>query len=456
MGSIFDGVIMGLLNFGTKVHIAGGPGQYSTVATALGVASSGDTVLVLPGTHAESNLTLPAGVNLIGLGSASKIEADGGNNSILKYEGNNQIENLRIRNTSATDAQPNNAIMADGGIGETIIRNCHLYAKAGYPLTSVGAYGRVVCQASHLEGPKGGAYVGGGSDVIQGCYVRAYQDDPLSCPGSMGFLMAGSGRVALVGNRVDLVRMSGAKDPGGEYIQYVRLDSNGSTSDLGTLDGAPVYDGTSFSTITATADIFYANMVGESLDVLTGAPAGAYTVEKWISPTQVLVQGDASAEDDAATFSIPQVGRLDSIGNSVRMMAHDDDAACFRFYDNQDKNHTVYSVGDHFEITSSGTIYRVDNLGAQVNTVNWFGGNAHQWATNGANLTETSNVQLDVAKVGFFGSTPTVQSGSWQLSNRTADKILDCDGDAVAAVADVLGTVIAELGLKGLISVSES
>jgi len=47
---------------------------YDTIAGALGDALSGDTVMVLPGTYAESPGTIPAGVSLVSQGGYEKLQ----------------------------------------------------------------------------------------------------------------------------------------------------------------------------------------------------------------------------------------------------------------------------------------------------------------------------------------------------------------------------------------------
>lgn len=55
------------------------------------------------------------------------------------------------------------------------------------------------------------------------------------------------------------------------------------------------------------------------------------------------------------------------------------------------------------------------------------------------------------AKIGFFGVTPAVRAGAYTPTNVTADRSFDCDTVAVAELADVVATLIADLQLYGLL-----
>lgn len=56
-----------------------------------------------------------------------------------------------------------------------------------------------------------------------------------------------------------------------------------------------------------------------------------------------------------------------------------------------------------------------------------------------------------LGKVGFFGETPTVQSTGWAVANHVQDKIFDANVTTVDEVCDVLGELITELKLKGIL-----
>jgi len=56
-----------------------------------------------------------------------------------------------------------------------------------------------------------------------------------------------------------------------------------------------------------------------------------------------------------------------------------------------------------------------------------------------------------LGKVGFFGETPTVQSTGWTVANHIVDKIFDANATTVDELCDILGELITELKLKGIL-----
>lgn len=59
--------------------------------------------------------------------------------------------------------------------------------------------------------------------------------------------------------------------------------------------------------------------------------------------------------------------------------------------------------------------------------------------------------KLSVQQLGVFGVTPTIQPVAYIPTNVTPDRSYDADSTTVAELADVLGTLIADLKLLGLI-----
>jgi len=86
----------------------------------------------------------------------------------------------------------------------------------------------------------------------------------------------------------------------------------------GTTSGAPSYDGSTYSTITATANKFYPSMVDGSFVFDTSE--NSYTVAEYVSATQIKVLGDASGEDSGDTFTMTPTGEYrlpDDFGGMV-------------------------------------------------------------------------------------------------------------------------------------------
>lgn len=95
----------------TKILVvdAGGNGDYTTITEALTASSSGYLVYITPGTYAESNLTIPNGVDVEGAGvDVSKVITSDATNAIFKTTSNNQIFNLTIQNTHVDGAAIDN------------------------------------------------------------------------------------------------------------------------------------------------------------------------------------------------------------------------------------------------------------------------------------------------------------------------------------------------------------
>lgn len=95
-------LVKGAISPGIKVASPGGNRtEYNTIAAALAAAVAGDVIEIFPGTYAESNLTLKAGVNLLGTDpDQCIIEANDGANPILNAGVTCSISKLKISNTN--------------------------------------------------------------------------------------------------------------------------------------------------------------------------------------------------------------------------------------------------------------------------------------------------------------------------------------------------------------------
>ena len=69
------------------------------------------------------------------------------------------------------------------------------------------------------------------------------------------------------------------------------------------------------------------------------------------------------------------------------------------------------------------------------------------------NLTVSTDVSLAGAsgKVGFYGTTPVVQSSAYTTTNVTTDRTFNADSTTLNEMADVLGTLISDLKATGII-----
>lgn len=78
----------------------------------------------------------------------------------------------------------------------------------------------------------------------------------------------------------------------------------------------------------------------------------------------------------------------------------------------------------------------LDEVGVAVVTIN---------TTSGVRIGKTGG------KVGFYGTAPAALSAAYTPTNVTPDRSYDADSTSTAELADVLGTLIADLQLLGLI-----
>lgn len=85
-----------------------------------------------------------------------------------------------------------------------------------------------------------------------------------------------------------------------------------------------------------------------------------------------------------------------------------------------------------------------DNIAASFTASNAGAGEAFALKTFGP-------VAFDDTKIGFFGETPVVRTAAYGVTNVTPDRDYDANASSVDELADVLGTVIADLQSYGLL-----
>jgi hypothetical protein len=85
------------------------------------------------------------------------------------------------------------------------------------------------------------------------------------------------------------------------------------------------------------------------------------------------------------------------------------------------------------------------------------GGTARFQVSPGGNLFTPGDIELDGAlnhdgtTIGFFGVAPAVRAAAYTPTNVTADRAYDANATTVDELADVLGSLIADLQLYGLL-----
>jgi len=94
----------------------------------------------------------------------------------------------------------------------------------------------------------------------------------------------------------------------------------------------------------------------------------------------------------------------------------------------------------------------VNNLSGDASIDNFIV-NSNNYTAITVSASEDSVQLLDnsAGKIGFLGATPTTQSAGWDITNVIATKIYDSDITNIDEISLVLGTLINELKLKGLI-----
>jgi PKD repeat protein len=110
-----------------RLYVGGsGPGNYTTIQSAINAANPGDTVFVFNGTYYENVIIYTDGINLIGEDKNSVILDGRGSNVIFieEFVSNLNIESLKIQNGS-------NGLHSSRGCANLIISNCIISNNQG-------------------------------------------------------------------------------------------------------------------------------------------------------------------------------------------------------------------------------------------------------------------------------------------------------------------------------------
>lgn len=116
-----------------------------------------------------------------------------------------------------------------------------------------------------------------------------------------------------------------------------------------------------------------------------------------------------------------------------------------------------YGVKNTHSSGYSGMLY-YDNAGA-TSIFQGFSNSTHEFRFNNIASTpainflisSTSRIKLDGTGIGFFNHAPSAQPAAYTVTNPTTDRGLNVTGDTLAQVAQVLGTLIADLQTLGLV-----
>jgi hypothetical protein len=124
-------------------------------------------------------------------------------------------------------------------------------------------------------------------------------------------------------------------------------------------------------------------------------------------------------------------------------------------------SHIDGTFGDVAYFRQNGSLYLKEQAAADVDEASW----GQIWVKNDAPNTlwftdDTGvDIQIDLGgdlahrgtNVGFYGTTPVAQSTAYSPTNVTTDRTYDANSTSLDEVADVLGTLIADLQATGLI-----
>jgi len=96
-------------------------------------------------------------------------------------------------------------------------------------------------------------------------------------------------------------------------------------------------------------------------------------------------------------------------------------------------------------------LLRLDGTSAQNEVVVNDGANDVDFRVEGDTVTNLIATDASSDAIGFYDTTPVAQSPLYTLSNVDSDRTYDADTVGVPELADVVGTLIADLKLLGLI-----
>jgi hypothetical protein len=230
---------------------------------------------------------------------------------------------------------------------------------------------------------------------------------------------------------------------------------------LGVNSGAtaPEWQATATSTLTAQGDVLYASGANTLARLAKGTArqalhmnAGA-TAPEWVaSPASTLTtQGDVLYASAANTIARLAIGTAyQGIGVNSGATAPEWQAT---------STSVLTTQGDTLYASAANTIARLAiGTAKQVLQTN-AGATAPEW-TSAVDVTTVTtsgaaniggDLNHDGSNIGFFGVAPAARAAAYTPSNVSADRSFDADTVAIAELADVVGTLIADLQSYGLL-----
>ncbi len=274
------------------VHPAGDTrtGQYfTTITAALAAASSGDTILVMPGTYAE-DFAMVAGVAVVGLSRDKVIISGAGGATVVTVAvANAVLANLTVESTSTENSFVGVGVSA--GAADFVTREVTVSvttsgaAAYGFLLATAAAMLLEDCAATAVGAATGyGVYANTVTttvSVLGGEYVGSTTNDVRTVSGTtnISFVSYGS-----VGGAVTLA------DAAEILASLLTVDGTGSSLDADTVDGRHA-----ISDVTRT--------VGAGKDHATIQAAINWFAERVAIFGDNVIDADAAAYDEAVSFS---------------------------------------------------------------------------------------------------------------------------------------------------------
>jgi len=385
------------------IRYVGPNSTYTTITAGLAAAQSGETVLVLPGIYAESNLTLPNNVNLVGCGWASDIAASDNSNAIVNCAGDNIISNIKIRNTVAS-GNGTAGIVIDSNTDEIYLKDCYIAGTSDSIISS--HKGHLFVQRCVLDTKWDTINCSSGTTIVNDCLIKGFLDNANTSGVFYPSASNGGGTFIVTNNFIDLSCQVGLSN----QTSYIKLIGIGNLSQTLTDYTSLTYNAATDSTTMVDEEnyAFRPQDLGQTVAFTPSTDSG--TIIKWVSPSEVEISGNVTGGAVGYTqHTITKQERIYSSGNIIKINGQDRDCNGIDFF-TLAQNYVIHSIGDYFELSSSGTVNAINraNGGNQYNIYN---GNLLEYGLGGSGDTVNGPIVTESAtnNLGFFGTDPVAQ-----------------------------------------------
>lgn len=263
-----------------------------------------------------------------------------------------------------------------------------------------------------------------GTAFAQAHVVKAFLGEAIS--GSVGFSATNNGIAG--GYSTGTNAGVSATDDGGMAFGFTQDAINASTATLTSSNqGALVYGSAVAFGGTSTIAASGAGSFGGGASVFSGSITSSGIASfVW---THAAGGGVVTASGDGS-FCLGQANPND-------MTASGDGAGCFG-----------RTNGGNVVASANGAIQFGPGTNATADSVQV--GSNILFESNG-NMTIGGDLNHDGSNVGFYGTAPAAQSAAYSPTNVSTDRAYDANATTVDELADVLGTLIADLQATGLI-----